>query len=370
MKLKVYNDINNEELIKDWTLISKYISFPQNSYVWMNNWWNCFKDNNRELYIISVYDINGKIVGLSPMYIEKKVIIRQLKFIGSGLTDFGEVMIDVNSDKFNVYEKILSHIKTFKLWDICLLEQINNTSLDYQFLDSLKITKTKLVDCLIINFKSDNWEDFFQNIDKNHRKLINKKLRKLERDLIFEVNTYHNKLIPNPLIDEIIQIHVKRSSSRRQKSKFNYDSGNRFYKKIIKDSVKLGLSKLFTITIEGKVVAYSYGFIHKKVFYNWNSSFDVDYYNYSLGNLMDAFVMKEALLSGVKSYNFMRGRYDYKKRWIRLDEVDNRQSIQHNYLFIISNENLIGKIANLYYSKLREILKYYYYKFINRNFFK
>ena len=363
MKLKVYNDINNQELIKDWSLISDYISFPQTSYVWMSNWWDCFKNNSRELYIISVYDDYGKIVGLSPMYIEKKVIIRQLKFIGSGFNDFGEVIIDINADKFNVYKKILSHIKTFKLWDICLLEQINNFSLDYLFLDSLKITKKKLVDCLIINFKSDNWEDFFEKIDKNHRKIIKKKLRKLERNLNFEIHTYHNEFIPDSLVNEIIKIHVKRSSFRNQKSKFNDDIGNSFYKKIIKGSIKLGLAKLFTLTIGGNIVAYSYGFIHKKVFYNWNSSFDVDYYNYSLGNLMDAFVMKENLMKGVKSYNFMRGGYDYKKRWIRLDEVDNRESIQQNYLFIISKDNLIGKIANLYYYKLRDVFKYYYYKF-------
>ena len=336
----------------------------------MNNWWECFKNNNRELYIICVYNDLGNIVGLSPMYIERKIIIKQLKFIGAGLTDFGEVIIDKNADKLNVYNHILTHIKSFKIWDICLLEQINNTSLDYDVLDSLKLTKNKSVDCLQINFKSTEWDSYIKNIDKNHRKIVNKKLRKLERELNFEVHTVFNECIPNNVIDELIQIHVKRSVYRNQKSRFKEKNSNTFYKKIIYDSVKLGLAKLFTITVGSNIVAYSYGFIHNKVFYNWNSSFDIDYYNYSLGNLMDAIVMKETILTGVERYNFMRGSYDYKKRWIRLDQFSNKESIQHNYLFIISNNNLAGKVAHLYYFKMRDILKKYYYMYVNLNLFK
>jgi len=216
-------------------------------------------------------------------------------------------------------------------------KNINNQSmkliLDHLFIDDkvLKfelnsiLQKSHLHDCLL-NFQDDydiefvnedvspginlpdSFDEYLSNLSKKNRHEIRRKIRKFEKNFEFKIinANYEN-------VDKLLLEFIRLMKLNPEKKLFlNQDRVN-FMSKIIKYSVLEGKGELNFIEINNDLVSTSFAFKNNEKLFVYNSGFNNDYSEYSVGLINHVYNIKNKI--NIYSYiDFLRGDEEYKYR--------------------------------------------------------
>ena len=97
-----------------------------------------------------------------------------------------------------------------------------------------------------------------------------------------------------------------------EKSKFMTPQREEFFYNIARRTAQLGLIKLFFMELEGKLVAASLCFDYGTTRLLYNSGYDLEYSYYSVGLLLNALCLRDAIEQGKVYFDFLRGSEPYK----------------------------------------------------------
>lgn len=314
LQIKIFNTFDDEHLTNSWKKIFNNNNyFVQNSYEWCSIWWNHFKNKNMELYIIAVCN-RDNIIAIAPMLIEKRLGFKQIKFISTGLTDFHQFLIE--NDSFGVcFETIIEHLTKFIKWDLVFLDQVNDEDILYKYLCNVENIKKKYrIGCVLIDINELSWDEYIKSIDKHVRNEYNRRLRRLEEKTNISFISVYDKDKLKLLLDEIFKVHVQRWDSKSEDSKLKQNKLRSFIKEAFLSLFNYDSAALYVLKDEKEVLSYQLGFVQNNTFYCWNSSFNIDYYEYSPGQIIKGKIINELIKKNYKTYNFMRGDYEYKKK--------------------------------------------------------
>ena len=214
---------------------------------------------------------------------------------------------------------------------------INNQSmkliLDHLFINDkiLKIElnsilyKSHLYNCLL-NFQDDydiefinedvspgislpgSFDEYLSNLSKKNRHEIRRKIRKFEKNFEFKIinANYEN-------VDKLLLEFIRLMKLNPEKKLFlNQDRVN-FMSQIIKYSVLEGKGELNFIEINNDLVSTSFAFKNNEKLFVYNSGFNNDYSEYSVGLINHVYNIKNK----INTYNyidFLRGNEGYKYR--------------------------------------------------------
>jgi CelD/BcsL family acetyltransferase involved in cellulose biosynthesis len=89
-----------------------------------------------------------------------------------------------------------------------------------------------------------------------------------------------------------------------------------------------GLARLFTLSIEGRVVGAYYGLQHGGRAYAYLGGFDPDYAFESPGTMLIGHAIAGAAASGATAFDFLRGQEPYKYEWGAVDAWSHRRSFR------------------------------------------
>ena len=216
-------------------------------------------------------------------------------------------------------------------------KNINNQSmkliLDHLFIDDkvLKIElnsilqKSHLHDCLL-NFQDDydiefvnedvspginlpdSFDEYLLNLSKKNRHEIRRKIRKFEKIFEFKIINANNENVDKLLLEFIRLMKL----NPEKKLFLNQDRVN-FMSKIIKYSVLEGKGELNFIEINNDLVSTSFAFKNNEKLFVYNSGFNNDYSEYSVGLINHVYNIKNKI--NTYSYiDFLRGDEEYKYR--------------------------------------------------------
>lgn len=358
--IKKIDDIENEHLKEAWNRIYEGSNLcPQASYTWNLLWWQHFQKKNRKLHILVALN-NDEIVIIAPLMKESIFGFSQLKFIGSGLTDF-HYFLSKNKDHFNNISPLLfKHISSSNCCNLINLEQIPYNSETYNFVSKNKTSTTReMVRCPIVNLNSNTWEDYIAKLTHKTRHQWKKKynnLRKLGKikvDMLDKVDKKYQ------YIDELFLLHIRRWDIANSESKFTLNSIQQFVKSVV---MSMEETVIYVLYLNDKIISYRLGFRQYPIYYDFNTSFDPLYAKYSVGMVLNGLVINDLLDKGYKKICYMRGNYDWKRRWM----TDNETII--NYQVLIPNTPFIGFLGVSYYSKWKWRLKKNLSGLINNRF--
>jgi CelD/BcsL family acetyltransferase involved in cellulose biosynthesis len=103
------------------------------------------------------------------------------------------------------------------------------------------------------------------------------------------------------------------------------------------------------LKVDDKIVGYRYGFLYKQRFYDWNTSFDPAYFQYSPGKILVGEAIRSSIENRIEEFDFLRGDEEYKLKWTELSRAIYE-------LFYFANSAL-GSILASYYGTLRPRIK-------------
>lgn len=353
MNIELFKDINDPRLKNIWQLILyKSNSFPQSSWEWCSHWWSHI-GSNAEVRIFVVYGDDGEAVALAPFIVDSLLGIKYLRSMPVNYGDYFDFVISNGSDFMACCSLILENVNALTGYHSLLLVNVNERSHVAKCIDNLNLNfRSKcLVKVIVSELMSASLEEYLTKISKKRRAEVRRKIRNLENNFKVEVKYITDLDIFLNSFDEMLCLQSKRWGKGRP-------SRSDSYIKLMRDSLSecfaCGMMALLEVRADSKLIAYRVGFVQNGVFFDWNTSYDTNFEEYSPGALSIAYLAGQLVKHDIQEIDFMAGYYDYKLSF------SPKSRIYENRIYVSSRKSLRSKFVAWYFMSGRDLAKRVY----------
>lgn len=285
-------------------------------YAYQHSWWQYF--GNDDLKLITVRTDDNQLIGLAPLYGASDKAQQKLAIVGCvDISDYLDLLIDRNY--VDAVQTVLLDIfeQERVAWEILYLCSLpHNTTTHQQLAEQAKqrgwrVEVTQQNVCPVITLPN-SWDDYLAGLDKKQRHEVRRKIRKLEREATVNWYAIESPDEVDAAMIDFIDLHQK---STPDKEDFWDDTLIRFFKHFVKTAAENNWLKLYFLEMNGERVATMLCFDYDNQFLLYNSGFNPDYFKLSVGNVLTAYTIQDAIRLGRKRYDFLRGDEIYKFRF-------------------------------------------------------
>lgn len=355
MKIRVFETIDDPLLKSEWERLEKETNiFPQSTYHWCSTWWK-YLSGNRKLYVVMVVDHNNKALAIAPLCMDKCLGITVLRSFPVNYGDFYEIMTDTSINADSIYTAIYNYINEWKRWSVAFLAPINNCSKLHSFFQNMKVSSKRSIENLVSDISFSSWDDYLAHLSRNRRRLTKKKMKALEKEHDIEIEIITDKQRYQEVFDRLYKI---------QESRWKLDNRPKrtsAYMKCVRETnsklFELCKMLLCLIKANGVIISYRIGIIIEGEYYDWNTSYDMQWEKYSPGLCSIGYLIKSLIEHNYRTLNFMSGVYDYKKSY------SPKYELRKNDIFLWGDGSLLSRVVLMYHLKWRDTIKVLYNKF-------
>lgn len=301
---------NLAALKEEWSdlLVKSAANTIFSTWDWHDLWWNIFGDDTESL-IIAVRD-KGELVGIAPFVKQSNVI----SFMGgSDVSDYLDI-IAVRGREPEVLSTVFETLRQFE-WDEIDLHCLKHDSSTLKQLPAIAMALRLVCAqeeedvCPVVDLPGD-WESYVASLSKKDRHELRRKVRRLlsQEDISWYVAP------PDCNLDTIAETFIRLCRlSRAEKAEFLADDRmETFFRAILERFQPRGLLKAHIMEVAGQRVSATLCFDQGQEAWLYNSGFDPSYSHLSVGLLLKAFCLQEAIETGKTRFDFLRGREPYK----------------------------------------------------------
>jgi CelD/BcsL family acetyltransferase involved in cellulose biosynthesis len=295
------------------------------TWEWLTAWWSVHS-SSRNLLLLAGLDSDGRALALAPLFrwrgrILPGMSLQLLRLVGDGTHDSDNLdCIAARGCESAAARGWLEWLEGHRQdWDVLELSPVPKESpLAAALLEQLRQRSwTFLVDDsprALLALPAD-WESYLRALSKNMKTAIETKSRRLERRYQVE---FHKCAAESELpgaLDDLYRLHENRWESRTGKGAFRAEARRRFYQAMTRALLRQGWLELWSLSLNGKIVATELGFRYGDAHYFLQGGFDTEYSADSVGLVLKARIIREAIQDGLRWYDFLGGGEDYKTRW-------------------------------------------------------
>ncbi len=155
----------------------------------------------------------------------------------------------------------------------------------------------------------ESWDDYLAGLSKKNRHELRRKLRRLESAEGWRWYCVQGAEEVAGRLEDFLAL-MRQSAP----DKAAYMTGEReaFFRRITQRTAELDLLRLYFLEMDGQDVASSLCFDYNSARYLYNSGYNPDYAYYSVGLLLNALCLREAIEQGKTYFDFLRGPEPYK----------------------------------------------------------
>jgi CelD/BcsL family acetyltransferase involved in cellulose biosynthesis len=309
-----------EPHLKNWRLLAA--GRPMRSPEWLLTWWETFAEPTDKLFVISVTDVEGRLVGLAPLYQQNKGRMIVLRVLGA------RDHCTHHTDWLSLpgYEKEVGRAVAQVLllrqrdWQRLLFETVDEDASalrsTMEYLDEKKsiVHKRRINSCWKISLPP-TWDDYLKTLSRSLRK----RCRKLHRDY-FETGSIClrqvEKLEDLPKGLALLQkLHAMRWGTPRQpRGVFSDPRFSSFHEKVARSLLTSGQLRLAWLERGGVPVAAEYQFFDEDTLYAYQAGLDVATGSYS-GKLSMTAAIRFAIDHNFRWFDLLGGDEPYKANW-------------------------------------------------------
>ncbi|HOZ03118.1 MAG TPA: GNAT family N-acetyltransferase [Candidatus Woesebacteria bacterium] len=301
--------------------------------VFQQTWWETLGEG--ELYIVTVKIAeekqrqNHQLVCIAPFFIHN----RTLKLIGcKAVSDYLDLIANV---KFidQIYPLVADKIAELfsqgqiNSVELCSLPEESATltllpNLIKHRLPKIKVLTNEQDVCPVIKLPK-TFDQYLALLARKQRHEVRRKLRKLEAEVEYSVETISDPNKISIAVDEFIRLHQLSSSDKHD---FWIDEHRQFFIKLLPKLAEKGWLKLFFLYLKNwrensfnlpstnQPVSAMLVFDYTGTYSLYNSGYDPTYWQLSVGQVLTALTIADAIKQGKHTYDFLRGREEYKIR--------------------------------------------------------
>jgi dTDP-4-amino-4,6-dideoxygalactose transaminase len=279
------------------------------TWEWMSTWWRHF-GGDRPL-IATACRQGSDLVALLPLYIASERPLRVVRFLGHGPGDqLGPVFAP--GDKARA-AKALSRVlaEASWRWDIFLGDELSAAD-GWSALLGASVEGRGASP--VLPFGDGGWEGFLASLSSRLRHEIRHDSRKLanEHDVHFRLADDPDRLEAD--LDTLFALHASRWSGSAFGTRHQ-----QFHRDFARTALERGWLRLWFLELGGRAVAAWYGFRFAGVQSHYQGGRDPAWHRSSVGLVLLAHSIQDAIEDGVTEYRFLRGAEGYKYRFAKHD---------------------------------------------------
>ena len=153
------------------------------------------------------------------------------------------------------------------------------------------------------------WDDYLNGLSKKDRHELRRKFRRLETETKWR---WYSLRDVDQVMARLDDFFTLMRLSKVEKAEFLTPPREEFFRNMFRRTAELDLLRLSFMELDGKAVAASICFDYGPSRMLYNSGNNPEYGYYSVGLLLHALCLREAIEQGKKYFDFLRGSEPYK----------------------------------------------------------
>lgn len=286
---------------------------PFQSPMWLLPWWGVF--GTGELHALATRE-GGGLAALAPLFVVRDDDESLGMLVGTGNTDYCDVL---GSPALDALQDI-----DCQMWDFQQL-RASSPLLSAALPDgwSDNIEDHDICPALVIEGAGDELQNL---ISTGFRKKIRYYRRSLERMGSVTVESPTSETL-DTFMDALFALHAARWQQRGLPGMLASDDDQRFHRDAARAMLEAGALRMYATRVNEQVVAIFYGFGSHGTVYYYLSGYDPELEKLSIGTLIVAHAIEQAVRDGARVFDFLRGAEQYKYMWGATDRVNKRRQI-------------------------------------------
>ena len=274
---------------------------------WARAWWQEF-GQGKELLLLAV-ECDESLLGIAPLMVHGDTI----SLVGSpDLCDYLDFIPRSGQEETFysvVWEKLTGH--SWKVLDL------RSLAADSPTLVALP-ERAERVGCVVEKHLEDvcpkvelphTWELYLACLGKKDRHELRRKLHRLA-EKGFSYYATRAPVASERDIDDFLRLFVK---SGPRKAQFMTEGRARFFRSLLNGVLWPDIFKLYFLEMEGVRVSTALCFDYRRQRLLYSSGYDPDYSYWSVGLILKALCIKDAIAMEMRQMDFLRGAEHYKQ---------------------------------------------------------
>lgn len=294
---------------------------PFQSPHWLLPWWEHF--GNGELLTLALED-DGRLDALAPLYILRDEDSDESLglLLGTGISDY----LDVLSTGESGGQALVAHLaKTdCQLWDLQQLRpssSLLSAALPSRWSENVEDQEQ----CPVLSIEGAGND--LENITSTHfRKRLRYSRRSIERFGPVTLESASNATL-GAMMTALFELHAARWGVRNLPGVLADDVIQSFHRQVAQRMLDAGSLRMYAMRAGERIVAIFYGFAHQDTVYFYLSGYEPALEKLSVGTVIVAHAIREAVRSGAKAFDFLRGAEEYKYAWGAKDRLNRRRQL-------------------------------------------
>jgi len=312
MSIEVITDPEKLEALSPvWFALCKT---PFQTPMWLLPWWRHFGSN--DLSVIVSRD-GENIDAIAPLYILRDDDSDESlgMFLGTGISDYLDVIGDAS--------RVIGEMSTLncQLWDLQQLQPSSsmlNVSLPEGFSENIEDQEA----CPVLPLATT-----FEKLGSTHfQKKLRYYRRQLERSGEVRIETPTPETLDD-LLTVFFDLHAARWKKRDLPGVLSDDATQQFHRDAARRMLNAGMLRMYATRIDDRIAAVFYGFALNGIVYYYLSGYDPALEKLSIGTLLVAHAVEQAVRDGATTFDFLRGAEEYKYAWGATDRMNKRRQL-------------------------------------------
>jgi CelD/BcsL family acetyltransferase involved in cellulose biosynthesis len=308
-----------DDIREEWTLLAEETKNIFSTWDWNFISWRHFGSGRTPL-AIACRSRDGRVVAVLPFYVWRDQPLRIVRLIGHQVGDqLGPICRQ--GDRATVAEAIVEALYLYKA-DIFVAEHLPVEEGWSGLLGGQVLTSDASP---TLHFNGGSWEDFLASCSPNLRSQVRSRERRLMRnhEVCYRMTTNHRELHKD--LDILFALHSARWGGERT-TFMRYES---FHREFAVRAFDRGWLRLWLLEIDGQPRAAWYGFQFAGIESFYQGGRDPAWDANSVGFVILAHSIRQALEDGMSEYRFLRGGESYKYRFSNSDRDVETMAITH-----------------------------------------
>jgi CelD/BcsL family acetyltransferase involved in cellulose biosynthesis len=297
---------------EDWQRLAPETGSPFSTWEWADCWWRTMRPGG-ELTLRALRDGDGATVAILPLYVRRRGPLRVIRFVGNGPADqLGPVCAPV--DRARVASALRRALDDgIGGWNTAVLERLPGEQ-DWPTMLGVPLTRSE--PSPLLEADGMDFAAWLASRSKNFRDQVRGRERKLGRahELEFRLSEDPGRLDRD--FDELVRLHRLRFGDTSRAFDPPRDA---LHREFARAALATGILRLWTLELDGRAAAAWLGYRIGGTEWYYQSGRDPEFERESVGFVLMAHTIREALNDGMDAYRLLLGDESYKDRFATAD---------------------------------------------------
>jgi CelD/BcsL family acetyltransferase involved in cellulose biosynthesis len=293
------------------------------TWEWLSTWWKHLA-GRRRLNLLLVRD-GRELAAIAPLAWRPPALFRlipfpALEFLGTGIVGSDHLDIIVRRGREReVHDALAAALADAP--SVLELAQVHpESSFAAKFAQRFGRKERSIRDavtdiCPFIDLAGHTWESYLESLGPAHRYNVRRRMRNLTKHFDVRFEQVQTEAERHDALSALVAFHTSRWRERGGSEAFETPELLSFYDEMSRLALQRGWLRLFVLRLNGRPTAVFHGYRYGRVFYFYQSGFDLTFTKESVGLVTLALTIQRAIEEGATEYDLLRGAEPYKFLW-------------------------------------------------------